>query len=990
MKLSNKFIQISQPQDINQDNFDAYLMRLYGEEKFNSKNEKYLNDPDQTFVTNWNNFPYKKQTDVLLNKIKTLSGLNEFDILKSKFVAPIGNGSTREDAELIKSTLEAICYELENNKDLNINLFRDEVKSATLHTCIAGAATNLQKILYSIKPSIYYQKYSYIQSLASNYIRDNNLSDPGMEVHVSNELIHEVKNIYNVIPPIDTYARYRDLNAPASDTFIKHKKFADYLREHFNDKETIYNFSSFVANDILSRLPDQKDLNVEETGVALGETTAEKAMEKLDKALKDTGISAFQILEDNGSDGYNYAKNYQEIIIVHKIREMLDNEIVEHPDLLKIGNNTIIEIPGAWYSYNVEEKKYEKLLDTKKLKDLKFKGHSLEENIKELKFNGHGLEESIKEFLEAGIDFKSSLRLLIEARKDEPEYVKILKTETDVFKELILISDYAQDIAKNILKNPVENDVEEERYKILIDLIENGKESINKVNKMNKKGNTLLASAVIRGKKELAKMLIDNEADINKANEEGDNPLMFAVMNENKELVSILLDRGANINHKNKEGDTPLICACMHNNTEIVEMLLAKGADINNVNHSGYTPLIYAYINGNQNLIEMFSNLGIGLNQLKNNGETPLISAIRYKNKEIVGILLDKGADINLKNKNGDSPLEIATIKNNKEIVEILLDRGADINLKNNRNLTPLERAIMMGNKEIAEILLNKETDINKENKDETILIFAVSSAKIEIAEMILDKGADINKEDSKGNTPLMNVYGIYAIEMAKMLLTRGADVNKVNKKGDSCLTLAIEDKQIDMIKTLLSSGLIKQNITKHLNNEEILQFNASPIDYLLENNKTSQEQITALTNFIKANTSNNLEANNLNIECQKTIINKISQKENFNGQEIKNFIIGLTDSNKELLVNVVKDSIRKLAKQGKGWGIGEIISAFPENKRYEYFSDVIENSLPEFQNTPNKYVKKEKMLRNLSYEEIEKIKKLDRDKAPFFGVFGR
>lgn len=54
----------------------------------------------------------------------------------------------------------------------------------------------------------------------------------------------------------------------------------------------------------------------------------------------------------------------------------------------------------------------------------------------------------------------------------------------------------------------------------------------------------------------LARILIDNGADVDVKDAQGNTPLYHAVMNKNKAMITLLLDNGADMYIKNKRGDT--------------------------------------------------------------------------------------------------------------------------------------------------------------------------------------------------------------------------------------------------------------------------------------------------------------------------------------------------------------------------------------------------------------------------------------------------
>jgi hypothetical protein len=72
---------------------------------------------------------------------------------------------------------------------------------------------------------------------------------------------------------------------------------------------------------------------------------------------------------------------------------------------------------------------------------------------------------------------------------------------------------------------------------------------------------------------EIAKLLIDNNADVNFANQDGETHLFNAIRREQVDLVKLLLERSARKDLPNKKGETPTSLAQKSKNIEIKRLL---------------------------------------------------------------------------------------------------------------------------------------------------------------------------------------------------------------------------------------------------------------------------------------------------------------------------------------------------------------------------------------------------------------------------------
>ena len=91
-------------------------------------------------------------------------------------------------------------------------------------------------------------------------------------------------------------------------------------------------------------------------------------------------------------------------------------------------------------------------------------------------------------------------------------------------------------------------------------------------------GSSGLHWAASLGLAEMARLLIDNGADLDIRNHDRNTPLHWAAAEGQKELVVILIAHGADVNARGKGGWTPLRWAEAHGQKEIARILMAAGA----------------------------------------------------------------------------------------------------------------------------------------------------------------------------------------------------------------------------------------------------------------------------------------------------------------------------------------------------------------------------------------------------------------------------
>ncbi|XP_008200709.2 putative ankyrin repeat protein RF_0381 [Tribolium castaneum] len=159
----------------------------------------------------------------------------------------------------------------------------------------------------------------------------------------------------------------------------------------------------------------------------------------------------------------------------------------------------------------------------------------------------------------------------------------------------------------------------------------------------NLEGCTPLTAAIVSGKLDDAKALLEEEVDSCKADSNKQTPLLAAVRCENLEAVKLLLNYKANLTIP-----TAFLEAINLKCLEIVKYLLEKGANVNKKYRDGCTPLIKAIENESLKIVKELLNSGAEVNLANSEGMTPLALAANKRSILIVDLLVETGADINL------------------------------------------------------------------------------------------------------------------------------------------------------------------------------------------------------------------------------------------------------------------------------------------------------------------------------------------------------
>lgn len=289
---------------------------------------------------------------------------------------------------------------------------------------------------------------------------------------------------------------------------------------------------------------------------------------------------------------------------------------------------------------------------------------------------------------------------------------------------------------------------------------------------------------------DIAKRLIDKDAQTNEVDPQNGDSLLQMLIKMNAEEAAIFMVDYAKLNSKNRQGLTALMIAAEKKQTQLVTVLLAKGAAPNMQSEvtEQKTALHYAIESNSIDVVQAFVDFQ---NQVSGDQERP---------------------DFNLKSTMGDSPLSLAMAMGHNDLVPLLIKGGADVNARNGQDLTLLHQAIIKENAETAIFLLEQGADMNALTADqENPLQLAIHCRLEAVVDDLCSRGVSLSAPNNKGDCPLWAALETEQENIASVLVRHGVDTDCWGPGPDGCLqTLlhrAIDENNEPTAMFLIRSG---------------------------------------------------------------------------------------------------------------------------------------------------------------------------------------
>ena len=283
----------------------------------------------------------------------------------------------------------------------------------------------------------------------------------------------------------------------------------------------------------------------------------------------------------------------------------------------------------------------------------------------------------------------------------------------------------------------------------------------------------------------VAHLLHADPTVVNLPDQQGAPPLVLAVLAGRTDIVRALLERGADVNLASSPSP-PGDARHRANATSVVKQgsteALATGPR---------TPLFAAAERGDLELMQLLIDAGANPD-----GRNPLRvekSTARSSQNGMTGKTASDG------NGGGDAPLHLAAEEDNVAVLTLLLDSGAQIDARNASQQTALTIAIVESSREAIALLIARGASCAVDDdewigKGSTPLHYVSARGRLDVVKQLLasaDGAVKINAVDARGFSPLHHAVRSRKVAVVQALLDAGADASLPNSLGLSAKQLA-------------------------------------------------------------------------------------------------------------------------------------------------------------------------------------------------------
>lgn len=275
-----------------------------------------------------------------------------------------------------------------------------------------------------------------------------------------------------------------------------------------------------------------------------------------------------------------------------------------------------------------------------------------------------------------------------------------------------------------------------------------------------------LSVAIASNHLEISKFLISKGCNVDRESRDS-TPLIEACSRGNFEIAKLLIENKAQVNKCDPNRQSAFYHCCRGGFLELGKYLISVGCEYSTTDLFGRSPLWIASSDGKLDIVKYLVTLEGGvdlINKVESQSEenhSPLSIAIQNERFEVAKFLVDSGANLSLVNGKGENPFFVSCKWGKLEMVKFFFDRF------NSKGFFSKH----FGTKE--------NIGLNKVNLDlDTPLTIAVTGNHLMVVKFLVESGAALNKSNGFSETPLKIASKKKYSEIITYLTEKGAKMS--------------------------------------------------------------------------------------------------------------------------------------------------------------------------------------------------------------------
>ncbi|WP_020537731.1 ankyrin repeat domain-containing protein [Lewinella cohaerens] len=265
--------------------------------------------------------------------------------------------------------------------------------------------------------------------------------------------------------------------------------------------------------------------------------------------------------------------------------------------------------------------------------------------------------------------------------------------------------------------------------------------------------------------------------DIPSGGELGATPLMWACAKEDAKVARLLLQNGANLNAIDRQGDPVINWAAYYGHPEVLKLLVEKGVDVSVQSKHGDAGDVLLRLWHSDSLLEIFHSTSIY--QSPGAEVEAIFSQTTHKDLLPLDKLLQSGDFADSRDGFGNGLIHRAASLGQVDLLELLLKHGANLNLLNRVGQSALCIAAKNGDDATVKQLLTAGADVNATDTLYALsaLIGGVVGGDTSLVKILIEAGAQLDHQEYVNQATALHWAIFYQNEaMALLLLQAGAN----------------------------------------------------------------------------------------------------------------------------------------------------------------------------------------------------------------------